>query len=72
MQDAGNSLEFAVKKASVMKNESIGIVHANTQTFAFLFKSTQFIINNFSHVDYAHGLIIKSDEISLTENLTSF
>ena len=72
MQDAGNSLEFAVKIASVMKNENIGIVHANTQIYAFLFKSTQFIINNFPHVDYAHGLIIKSDEISMAENLTGF
>ena len=61
MQDAGNSLEFAVKKASVMKNENIGIVHANTQIYAFLFKSTQFLTNNFSHVDYAHGLNYKKE-----------
>ena len=38
--------------------------------YAFLFKSMQFIIHNFSHVDYAHLLIIKTDEISLAENLT--
>ena len=36
----------------------------------FLFKSTQFIINNFSQVEYAHWLTIKGDETSLAENLT--
>ena len=63
-------MEFAVKKASVMKSENVGIVYANTQIYAFLFKSTQFMINNFSHADYAHWLVIKNDEISLAKNLT--
>ena len=37
----------------------------------YLKLSVQFIINNFSHVDYiCHWLTIKSDEISSAENLT--
>ena len=37
MQNAANSLEFAVKKNSVMKSENKQIIYANTYIYAFLF-----------------------------------
>ena len=54
-----NSLEFAVKKNSVMKSENKQIIYANTYN-AFLFQSVKFIIDNFFRVDYAHWLIMKN------------
>ena len=53
MQNAANSLEFAVKKKkSVMKSENKQIIYENTYN-AFLFQSVKFITNKFFHVDYA-------------------
>ena len=45
MQNAANSLEFALN--SVMKSENKQMIYANTYIYAFLIQSVKFNINNF-------------------------